>query len=98
MLQSGNVGWTAVNSSDAEPVTIVVDDAHSVSALLLVPPRARACYLFAHGAGAGMTHPFMAAVALYILSLNGFEIWEMLGDVPAWYPMFNAALLTALVL
>ena len=35
----------------------------SVSALLLVPPRARACYLFAHGAGAGMTHPFMAAVA-----------------------------------
>jgi AraC-like DNA-binding protein len=42
--------------------------------------------------------PFMAAVALYILSLNGFDIWEMLGDVPAWYPMFNAALLTALVL
>ena len=52
-----------MNPSDAEPVTIVVDDAHSVSALLLVPPRARACYLFAHGAGAGMTHPFMAAVA-----------------------------------
>ena len=58
-----NVGRTAVNSSDAEPVTIVVDDAHSVSALLLVPPRARACYLFAHGAGAGMTHPFLAVVA-----------------------------------
>ena len=52
-----------MNPSDAEPVTIVVDDAHSVSALLLVPPRPRACYLFAHGAGAGMTHPFMAAVA-----------------------------------
>src|SRR5262249_13170591 len=26
-------------------------------------PNARACYVLAHGAGAGMTHPFMAAVA-----------------------------------
>jgi len=52
-----------VTSSDATPVTIVVDDARKVSGLLLAPPRARACYLFAHGAGAGMTHPFMAAVA-----------------------------------
>ena len=50
-------------SSDAKPVSIVVDDARKVSGLLLAPPRARACYLFAHGAGAGMTHPFMAAVA-----------------------------------
>ena len=47
----------------AEPVTIVVDDTHRVSGLLLAPPRARACYVLAHGAGAGMTHPFMAAVA-----------------------------------
>jgi len=46
-----------------EPVTITVDDAHRVSGLLLAPPGARACYLLAHGAGAGMTHPFMAAVA-----------------------------------
>jgi predicted alpha/beta-hydrolase family hydrolase len=52
-----------VTSSDAKPVTIVVDDARKVSGLLLAPPRARACYLFAHGAGAGMTHPFMAALA-----------------------------------
>jgi uncharacterized protein len=35
----------------------------SVSALLLHPPQARACYVFAHGAGAGMTHPFMETVA-----------------------------------
>src|SRR5262249_2065411 len=34
-----------------------------VSGLLLVPPRARACYVLAHGAGAGMRHPFMTAVA-----------------------------------
>jgi uncharacterized protein len=52
-----------MNHSDADPVTIIVDDTHSVSGLLLAPPRARACYLLAHGAGAGMTHPFMHAVA-----------------------------------
>lgn len=35
----------------------------SVSGLLLKPAKPRACYVFAHGAGAGMTHPFMDAVA-----------------------------------
>jgi uncharacterized protein len=35
----------------------------SVSALFLAPAEARACYVLAHGAGAGMAHPFMAAVA-----------------------------------
>lgn len=47
----------------AKPLTIAVDAAQSVSALLLAPPGVRACYVFAHGAGAGMAHPFMAAVA-----------------------------------
>jgi predicted alpha/beta-hydrolase family hydrolase len=28
-----------------------------------MPARASACFVFAHGAGAGMSHPFMAAVA-----------------------------------
>ena len=50
-------------SAVAEPVTIALDGGRSVSALLLVPPRAQACYVLAHGAGAGMTHPFMTAVA-----------------------------------
>jgi predicted alpha/beta-hydrolase family hydrolase len=44
-------------------VTFAVDDGHRVSGLLLVPPRAAACYVQAHGAGAGMTPPFLAAVA-----------------------------------
>ncbi len=34
-----------------------------VSALLVRPPDARALLLFAHGAGAGMSHPFMAGMA-----------------------------------
>ncbi len=42
---------------------ITVDDAQNVSGLLQTPPNARACYVLAHGAGAGMNHPFMAAVA-----------------------------------
>jgi predicted alpha/beta-hydrolase family hydrolase len=49
--------------SDAKPVTITLDDATRVSGLLLAPKDARACYVFAHGAGAGMKHAFMAAVA-----------------------------------
>lgn len=44
-------------------VTITVDDAQRVSGLLQVPHGARVCYVLAHGAGAGMSHPFMAAVA-----------------------------------
>jgi len=44
-------------------VTISIDDAHRVSGLLQAPPNARACYVLAHGAGAGMRHPFMASVA-----------------------------------
>jgi predicted alpha/beta-hydrolase family hydrolase len=35
----------------------------SVSALLTIPADALACHVFAHGAGAGMNHPFMQAVA-----------------------------------
>jgi len=34
-----------------------------VSALLMVPPMARALYVLAHGAGAGMRHAFMDAIA-----------------------------------
>lgn len=52
-----------MNSADPQPLTITVNDAQRVSGLLQAPPQARACYVLAHGAGAGMTHPFMAAIA-----------------------------------
>jgi uncharacterized protein len=52
-----------MNADAARKAHIVVDDAHKVSALLTVPAKPRACYVLAHGAGAGMTHPFIAAVA-----------------------------------
>ncbi|MBS0583079.1 MAG: dienelactone hydrolase family protein [Proteobacteria bacterium] len=44
-------------------LTIAVDADIRVSALFQAPDNARACYVLAHGAGAGMTHPFMAALA-----------------------------------
>ncbi len=47
---------------DATPLAIA-EGAIRVSALLQAPPTARACYVLAHGAGAGMTHRFMGAVA-----------------------------------
>src|SRR5215510_725716 len=43
--------------------TIKVEKIGSVSALLHAPGNASACYVFAHGAGAGMTHSFMEAAA-----------------------------------
>jgi predicted alpha/beta-hydrolase family hydrolase len=42
---------------------IDVGSAGIVSGLLQKPLKARACYVFAHGAGAGMTHSFMVEVA-----------------------------------
>jgi hypothetical protein len=41
-----------------------------VTGLLLTPLNARACFVFAHGAGAGMTHPFMEEVAAGLFERN----------------------------
>jgi uncharacterized protein len=50
-----------------ENLCINIDAQRSVSALLLKPSDPLACFVFAHGAGAGMNHPFMdtAASALF---------------------------------
>jgi uncharacterized protein len=47
----------------AQSLTLALPSGATVSALLLRPGNARACLVFAHGAGAGMSHPFMEAVA-----------------------------------
>jgi len=46
-----------------EALTIALAQGGEVSALLVRPQAARACYVLAHGAGAGMTHRFMEEVA-----------------------------------
>jgi uncharacterized protein len=55
--------WLQQMSASPQELKLQVDSANSVSALLLRPPSARACFVFAHGAGAGMTHEFMELVA-----------------------------------
>jgi predicted alpha/beta-hydrolase family hydrolase len=50
-------------STQARELSVQAGASARVSALLTLPPQARACFVFAHGAGAGMTHAFMAAVA-----------------------------------
>jgi uncharacterized protein len=44
-------------------VTIDIEGHATVSGLWLAPKNARACLVLAHGAGAGMAHPSMAAIA-----------------------------------
>jgi predicted alpha/beta-hydrolase family hydrolase len=46
-----------------ETIRIQIEASDPVTGLLMQPPHATACFVFAHGAGAGMTHPFMEAVA-----------------------------------
>jgi predicted alpha/beta-hydrolase family hydrolase len=50
-------------SSTPHLLTIALPDGQTVSGLLTIPAAPKACYLLAHGAGAGMNHPFLAAFA-----------------------------------
>lgn len=61
---------SAVSSSTAERVNIDVDATTCVSGLLLAPPSAHACFVFGHGAGAGMEHAGMSCVANDLATLG----------------------------
>jgi len=50
-------------TADAQSLRIEINPGETVAALLTCPQQARACYVFAHGAGAGMTHSAMEAIA-----------------------------------
>lgn len=52
-----------MNIASPQAVQIDIEGMQRVSGLLQAPANARACHVLAHGAGAGMAHPFMAAVA-----------------------------------
>jgi predicted alpha/beta-hydrolase family hydrolase len=52
-----------VASSIPNPVTISDNGQIRVSGLMQLPTPAKACLVLAHGAGAGMDHPFMATLA-----------------------------------
>jgi len=52
-----------VASSNPQSVTIPVNEQVRVSGLMQRPAAAKTCLVLAHGAGAGMNHLFMAALA-----------------------------------
>ena len=52
-----------MSAASPQKLAIEIANSGSVSALLIRPAEARACFVFAHGAGAGMTHPFMETFA-----------------------------------
>jgi uncharacterized protein len=52
-----------MQATNPQRLGIEIGKAGPVSALLDRPAQARVCFVFAHGAGAGMTHPFMETVA-----------------------------------
>ena len=60
-MASGKDAAVAVAASEVQ--ILVGDGAGAVSGLLVRPPDAWAGYVLAHGAGAGMRHRFMEAVA-----------------------------------
>ena len=61
-------------AADAEPahqsLSLQLPDGTQVSARLVLPEQARYCYVLAHGAGAGMLHPFMNAAAHELAALG----------------------------
>jgi len=77
-----------MSPSNAEPVVVSIDNSASVSGLMQMPQRASACLVLAHGAGAGMTHPFMAAVASELADRSiatlryQFPIWSAGASAP----------------
>ncbi|HEY1933137.1 MAG TPA: alpha/beta family hydrolase [Acetobacteraceae bacterium] len=50
----------------SRPIAIPLPNGTAVSGLVLLPDAARAACVLAHGAGAGMSHPFMAATADFL--------------------------------
>jgi uncharacterized protein len=52
-----------MKETSPQKLLVEVGKATSISALLIQPKDAHACFVFAHGAGAGMTHSFMEQAA-----------------------------------
>ena len=59
-----------MQTTTVTPLSIKVDHEHTVSALFMMPPNARTCFVFAHGAGAGMEHASMRVIAESLAGLS----------------------------
>lgn len=59
-----------MSKSTAEPVTIPVEGAQTVSGLWQAASGAKACFVLAHSAGAGMRHPFLETFASHLATVQ----------------------------
>jgi predicted alpha/beta-hydrolase family hydrolase len=62
-LLAGGTPAVHIDWVTPQPITIALDGDATTSGLWLAPRDAKAAYVFAHGAGAGMAHKSMAAIA-----------------------------------
>src|SRR3984957_8965048 len=82
--------------NDIRNLRFPVLDNEEVSALLLSPPQATCLLVLAHGAGAGMNHPFMSAIANQLAEDNiatfryQFPYMEQRRGVPDKQPLLTA--------
>jgi hypothetical protein len=59
-----------MTTADLQSVHIDVGATTRVSGILSRPPGSKACYVLAHGAGAGMLHPFMVSLAADLAAIH----------------------------
>src|ERR1700719_208883 len=59
-----------MTTADLQTVHIDVGATMRVSGILNCPPGSKACYILAHGAGAGMLHPFMVSLAADLAAIH----------------------------
>jgi uncharacterized protein len=90
--------------NDVRDLRFSVLDKEEVSALLLLPSRATSLLVLAHGAGAGMNHSFMSAIANR-LAADGvaafryqFPYMEQKRGVPDKQPMLTATVAAAVAM
>jgi predicted alpha/beta-hydrolase family hydrolase len=62
-VSSARTNQSREGNASSQPVAISIEDGQPVSGLLQTTPSPQACYVLAHGAGAGMLHPFLSQVA-----------------------------------
>jgi predicted alpha/beta-hydrolase family hydrolase len=87
--------------NDVRNLRLTVLDKEEVSALLLLPPNATSLLVLAHGAGAGMNHAFMTAIANQLADDNvatfryQFPYMEERRGVPDKQPILTATVAAA---
>jgi len=59
-----------MTTADLQSVHIDVGATTRVSGILICPPQSKACFVMAHGAGAGMLHPFMVSLAADLAAIH----------------------------